>query len=78
MPRRCLRPGTAGGEGRPGPGPLVPGQVLALPITARFLYGAPAAGLTGSAELRLQALRSPFEQHKDFLFGLVDEESPPT
>ncbi|MDN3565536.1 alpha-2-macroglobulin [Paeniroseomonas aquatica] len=61
----------------PAPGPLVPGQVLALPITARFLYGAPAAGLTGSAELRLQALRSPFEQHKDFLFGLVDEEFAP-
>ena len=61
----------------PAPGPLVPGQVLSLPVSARFLYGAPAAGLTGEAELRLQALRSPFEQYKDFLFGLVDEAFAP-
>jgi uncharacterized protein YfaS (alpha-2-macroglobulin family) len=61
----------------PADGPLVPGQVLNLPVTARFLYGAPAAGLDGSAELRLQALRSPFEQHRDFLFGLVDEDFAP-
>ena len=51
--------------------------MLSLPVSARFLYGAPAAGLTGEAELRLQALRSPFEQHKDFLFGLVDEAFAP-
>ena len=55
----------------------MPGQPLAVPVTARFLYGAPAAGLTGSAELRLQAQRAPFTQHKDFVFGLVDEEFAP-
>ena len=61
----------------PAPGPLVPGQPLVVPIAARFLYGAPGAGLTGSAELRLQAQRAPFAQHKDFVFGLVDEEFAP-
>ncbi|MDO9709164.1 MG2 domain-containing protein [Paracraurococcus lichenis] len=61
----------------PAPGPLVPGQPLDLPIAARFLYGAPGAGLTGSAELRLSAERSPFPQYKDFLFGLQDEEFAP-
>ncbi|WP_431267940.1 MG2 domain-containing protein [Dankookia sp. P2] len=62
----------------PAPRPLVPGQPLAVPLAARFLYGAPGAGLTGSAELRLQAQRSPFAQHKDYVFGLVDEDPPPT
>ncbi|MBY0331286.1 MAG: alpha-2-macroglobulin family protein, partial [Acetobacteraceae bacterium] len=62
----------------PAPGPLVPGQPLVLPVTARFLYGAPGAGLTGEAELRLQALRAPnFEGFRDYLFGLVDENFAP-
>jgi len=61
----------------PAPGPLVPGQPLEIPVAARFLYGAPGAGLTGSAELRLEALRSPFEQWHDYLFGLVDEQFAP-
>ena len=61
----------------PAPGPLVPGQVLNLPVFARFLYGASGVGLTGTAELRLAALRSPFEQYRDYLFGLADEEFAP-
>ncbi|TDG33833.1 alpha-2-macroglobulin family protein [Paracraurococcus ruber] len=61
----------------PAPGPLVPGQPLVVPVTARFLYGASAAGLTGDAELRLLADRSPFPQHKEFLFGLEDEQFAP-
>ncbi|HYZ33365.1 MAG TPA: MG2 domain-containing protein, partial [Crenalkalicoccus sp.] len=61
----------------PAPGPLVPGQPLELPVTARFLYGAPGAGLTGTAELRLSADRSPFPQWKDYQFGLVDESFSP-
>ena len=59
------------------PGPLMPGQPLHIPVAARFLYGAPGAGLTGEAELRLQALRSPFEGYRDFLFGLADETFAP-
>jgi len=61
----------------PAPGPLVVGQPLAIPVTARFLYGALGGGLTGKAEMRLQALRSPFEAYKEFVFGLVDEEYAP-
>jgi hypothetical protein len=61
----------------PAPGPLVPGQPLRVPVTARFLYGAPGAGLTGSAELRLVAQRSPFEAFRDYLFGLADESFAP-
>ncbi|WP_135468439.1 alpha-2-macroglobulin family protein [Crenalkalicoccus roseus] len=61
----------------PAPGPLVPGRPLALPVSARFLYGAPGAGLSGSAELRLQAVRSPFGQWRDFVFGLADEAFAP-
>ena len=34
-------------------GEIVPGQPYALPVTARFLYGAPAASLTGKATMRL-------------------------
>ncbi len=62
----------------PVPGPLVPGQALAVPLTARFLYGATAAGLSGSAELRLEARRSgAFPAWPDHLFGLVDEAFAP-
>ncbi|MBY0336085.1 MAG: alpha-2-macroglobulin family protein, partial [Acetobacteraceae bacterium] len=64
-------------EAGPAPGPLVPGRPLNLPVVARFLYGAPAAGLTGSAELRLQADRSPFSELPGFLFGLEDETFAP-
>ncbi|RAI59717.1 alpha-2-macroglobulin family protein [Roseicella frigidaeris] len=61
----------------PAPGPLVPGQALKVPVAARFLYGAPAAGLAGDAELRLLAERSPFPAYKDYVFGLQDEEFAP-
>ncbi|WP_149541067.1 alpha-2-macroglobulin family protein [Siccirubricoccus phaeus] len=75
VPERLeVRAGPANGSPL---GPLVPGQALEIPLAARFLYGAPAAGLTGSAELRLQALRSPFEQYRDYVFGLVDEQYSP-
>ena len=57
----------------PAPGPLVPGAVLNLPVTARFLYGAPGSGLTGQAELRLTAERSPFPRWAGWVFGLEDE-----
>jgi uncharacterized protein YfaS (alpha-2-macroglobulin family) len=55
------------------PGPLVPGQPLPLPLTARFLYGAPGAGLSGAAELRLVTSRNPFAQWPGFRFGLEEE-----
>lgn len=64
-------------EAGPAPGPLVPGQVLAIPVTARFLYGAPGSDLPGSAELRLTTERSPFPSLQGYLFGLEDESFAP-
>jgi hypothetical protein len=61
----------------PAPGPLVPGQAMELPVTARFLYGAPGAGLSGSAELRLAADAEPWPQWRGWRFGLVDETFTP-
>jgi alpha-2-macroglobulin len=61
----------------PAPGPLTPGQPLAIPVTARFLYGAPGSGLTGNAQYRLITERSPFPAFQGFLFGLEDESFAP-
>ncbi len=60
-------------EAGPAPGPLTPGRPLEIPVTARFLYGAPGSGLTGSAQYRLITERSPFPALQGFLFGLEDE-----
>jgi hypothetical protein len=65
-------------EAGPLPGPLVPGPVpLILPITARFLYGAPGAGLSGTAEMRLLADPEPFEAWRGWRFGLDQEQFAP-
>ncbi|WP_270938880.1 alpha-2-macroglobulin family protein, partial [Falsiroseomonas oryzae] len=61
----------------PVPGPLVGGQPLEVPVTARFLYGAPGAGLTGMAELRLSLDPEPFEAWRGWRFGLADESFAP-
>lgn len=61
----------------PVPGPLVPGRPLRVPVTARFLYGAPGAGLTGSAEMRLVTDPEPFPDWKGWRFGLAQEEFAP-
>lgn len=44
----------------PAPGPLVPGTPLPIPVTARFLYGAPAADLEGEVEGQLSIDSDPF------------------
>jgi uncharacterized protein YfaS (alpha-2-macroglobulin family) len=69
----------------PVPGPLVPGTPLPVPVTARFLYGAPGAGLSGSAELRLVTTPEPFvapgraeaESWRGWRFGLAEEQFAP-
>ncbi|HZH47389.1 MAG TPA: MG2 domain-containing protein, partial [Roseococcus sp.] len=61
----------------PAPGPLVPGVALNLPVGARFLYGAPGSGLSGQAELRLSAERSPFPRWAGWVFGLEEEAFAP-
>ncbi len=60
----------------PAPGPLVVGQPLAIPLNARFLYGAPGAGLTGSAELQLVSQRG-LEAFPGYLFGAAEEQFAP-
>ncbi|WP_458097558.1 MG2 domain-containing protein [Roseomonas sp. WA12] len=62
----------------PAPGPLTVGTPLSLPVEARFLYGAPGAGLTGSAEMRLAIDPEPFEgaareAWRGWRFGLAEE-----
>ncbi|UFN50751.1 alpha-2-macroglobulin family protein [Roseomonas sp. OT10] len=66
----------------PAPGPLVPGTPLSLPVAARFLYGAPAADLTGELSGRLVLDPQPFAVAGDggtrspwdgWRFGLAEE-----
>lgn len=63
-------------EAGPAPGPLVPGRPLPIPVSVRFLYGAPGAGLSGTAELRLSAARE-MPRHAGWVFGLEDESFAP-
>ena len=59
-------------------GPLVPGpRGLEVPVTARFLYGAPGAGLTGQAEMRLLHDPEPFPDWRGWRFGLAQEQFAP-
>ncbi|HYF06056.1 MAG TPA: MG2 domain-containing protein, partial [Acetobacteraceae bacterium] len=59
------------------PPQLVPGRPFEVPVTARFLYGAPGAGLSGSAELRLRPDPEPFENWRGWRFGLASETFEP-
>jgi uncharacterized protein YfaS (alpha-2-macroglobulin family) len=61
----------------PAPGPLVPGRPYALPVTARFLYGAPGAGLTGQAQMRLVIDPTPFPVLAGYRIGLENETYAP-
>ena len=58
-------------------GPLVPGTPLKIPVTVRFLYDAPGAGMTGNATVSFQPNRLPFAEWPRFEFGLVDEITEP-
>ncbi len=61
----------------PVPGPLVPGRTLEVPVTARFLYGAPGSGLSGTAEMRLVHDPEPFPAWRGWRFGLAQEQFAP-
>ena len=52
-------------------GPIVPGKPYSLPVTARFLYGAPAAGLTGQGQMRLVIDPAPFPALAGYRIGLI-------
>ncbi len=60
----------------PAPGPLVLQQPLAIPLNARFLYGAPGAGLSGSGEIRAISQRG-LEAFPGYVFGAADEQFAP-
>jgi uncharacterized protein YfaS (alpha-2-macroglobulin family) len=64
-------------EAGPLPPVLIPGQTADVPVLARFLYGAPAAGLTGKATLRLILDPDPFPALTGYHIGLVSETYAP-
>ncbi|HEY5301401.1 MAG TPA: MG2 domain-containing protein, partial [Acetobacteraceae bacterium] len=53
--------------------PLPPGRITAIPLSVRFLYGAPGASLSGSGALRLAADPTPFAGFDGYRFGMQDE-----
>lgn len=59
-------------------GKLIAGKTLDLPISVRFLYGAPGSDLSGRAELRLETDPEPFPPFKDYQFGLTEEQFNPS
>ncbi|MBV8335819.1 MAG: alpha-2-macroglobulin family protein, partial [Alphaproteobacteria bacterium] len=52
---------------------LSPGEPIGATVEGAFLYGAPAAGLAGEAELRITRDPAPVPEAKDYRFGLVEE-----
>ena len=54
------------------PKALSAGESFTIPLEARFLYGAPAAALSGEGDLILETDPAPFPMHKGFQWG--DEE----
>ncbi len=61
----------------PNSGPIVPGKPYSLPVTARFLYGAPAAGLSGQGQMRLLINPTPFPSLAGYFVGLINETYAP-
>lgn len=53
---------------------LVPGEAGQLDVAAKYLFGAPAAGLRATAEVMVKAAEAPFPDLPGYVFGLVDEE----
>jgi uncharacterized protein YfaS (alpha-2-macroglobulin family) len=64
-------------EAGPVPKTLIPGQTAQIPIAARFLYGAPASGLTGRAKLRLVLDPDPYPALAGYHIGLLSEAYAP-
>jgi uncharacterized protein YfaS (alpha-2-macroglobulin family) len=56
---------------------LTPGQNLAVNVAADFLYGAPAGGLEGEGEMRVEADSRPFPAFAGYRFGLSEEKFEP-
>ena len=64
-------------EAAPVPPVLIQGQTVSLPVSARFLYGAPAAGLSGRARMRLTIDPAPFPALVGYRIGLIGETYAP-
>ncbi|MGJ3231613.1 MAG: alpha-2-macroglobulin family protein [Oceanicaulis sp.] len=54
--------------------PMRAGETRMIEASARFLYGAPGAGLPMEGTARIQIDPSPFEGFGDYAFGLHDEQ----
>jgi hypothetical protein len=52
---------------------ITPGTPFALTVASRFLYGPPAAGLSGRVELSVRPDPAPYPMHPGFRFGLAQE-----
>ncbi|HEY2446592.1 MAG TPA: alpha-2-macroglobulin, partial [Rhizomicrobium sp.] len=52
---------------------LHPGSDLHVRVESRFLYGAPASGLSGEAEARITKDDAPFPEFALYQFGRVDD-----
>ncbi len=52
---------------------IVPGQPFEVGVSARFLYGPPAAGLSGTAVAALQEDPAPYPEFHGYHFGLEQE-----
>ena len=59
------------------PAAIVPGTVADIPVTARYLYGAPGAGLTGKGTLHLVIDPAPFQSLAGYRIGLAGETYAP-
>ncbi len=53
---------------------LTPSQPIDATLNGQFLYGAPAAGLHGEAELSIQRDPTPVPSARDYQFGLVTDD----
>jgi uncharacterized protein YfaS (alpha-2-macroglobulin family) len=58
-------------------GPIIPRTPYDLKVAARFLYGAPAANLSGTASMRLVIDDAPFPALAGWHIGLTDETYAP-
>ncbi|GAB0113245.1 alpha-2-macroglobulin [Acidisoma sp. C75] len=59
--------------GNAAPKILEPGRINTLPITVRFLYGAPGNDLSGDANITVQPNPTPFPDFAAYRFGLNDD-----
>jgi uncharacterized protein YfaS (alpha-2-macroglobulin family) len=59
------------------PPALLPGTPLTVPVTARFLYGPPAAGLAATGEVLIVPDPDPFPALAGWRFGLVQDAPDP-